>query len=74
MSAWTDALTDERKCKAKGLYSKLKAIGWSELGPKDQAIMQILGWFCLEEDDAGEPEQYIDADLEEAETDDPQPA
>ncbi len=63
MSTWTDAITDERKKKAKALYRQLKSIGWNDLSRNDRKVMQLLGWFCLEEDDAGDPKQYIDADL-----------
>lgn len=63
MSAWTDALTDERKAKAQRYYEQLKAIGWDKLSKNDRKVMMLLGWFCLEEDDSGEPRKHIECDL-----------
>ena len=67
MSAWTDAITDSRKETAEKWYRRLKEIGWDKLSKNDRTVMLLLGWFCLEEDDSGEPEQHIEHDFREEE-------
>lgn len=61
--AWEDALTKKRQDRAKALYDKLNSIGWKSLDSRDRHVMQLLGWFCLEED--ADPSELISEDLSE---------
>jgi hypothetical protein len=65
MSAWTDALTDERIEEAKVVYAALQAVGWGNLSGKDKAILEIIGYLILERDDISIAGQ-VDADISEA--------
>ena len=51
MSAWTDALTDQRIAEAKEVFFALQKIGWNDLSRCDKRLMQALGYLCLERDD-----------------------
>jgi hypothetical protein len=51
MSAWTDALMDERVAEAKATFEALQKIGWQGLSRHDRDLMEAIGYMCLERDD-----------------------